>query len=175
MEQENIQDQAAEQQQEQGIEQQLNIEQPDLRYKSEIAGLNRKIAEMRKQMEENSMTAEQKAEALRKEREELEQETATLRRNLIIERQLKEYSLPQEFTDRVQGNTEEEIKQDAERFRTFIDNLVHENMKDEINRKLAGKPPRGGETVGKLSYEEITRIPNYKERMRLYRENGYSK
>jgi hypothetical protein len=175
MEQENIQDQAAEQQQEQGIEQQLNIEQPDLRYKSEIAGLNRKIAEMRKQMEESSMTAEQKAEALRKEREELEQETATLRRNLIIERQLKEYSLPQEFTDRVQGNTEEEIKQDAERFRTFIDNLVHENMKDEINRKLAGKPPRGGETVGKLSYEEITRIPNYKDRMRLYREHGYSK
>jgi len=159
MEQENIQDQAA----------------PDLRYKSEIAGLNRKIAEMRKQMEESSMTAEQKAEALRKEREELEQETATLRRNLIIERQLKEYSLPQEFTDRVQGNTEEEIKQDAERFRTFIDNLVHENMKDEINRKLAGKPPRGGETVGKLSYEEITRIPNYKDRMRLYREHGYSK
>jgi Cu/Ag efflux pump CusA len=173
------QDQAAEQQQEQGTEQQAteqaNTEQPDAKYKSEIAGLNRKIAEMQKQMKESSMTAEQKTEALKKEKAELEQETATLRRNLIIEREMAAAGLPEEMAVRIYGDNENEIKEDIQKLKDYIQNLAKTEVANRTTGFKDNEIPQDGEAPERMSYEKIAQLPDHAERMKLYRKHGYIK
>lgn len=170
------QDQGTEQKKEQKKEKQEQAEQqaPADNYKAEIAGLNRKVAELKKQLDQANMTAEQKAEAARKEKKQLEQETINLRRSLAIEKELADANIPQDLADRVIGNTPEEIQEDIQKFKTYLDGLVKERTAGVVTSNIEG-PPKGGDDEPAMSYDDIARMKDHKERMRLYRQYGYIK
>lgn len=173
---EHDQEQAAEQQEpDQKEEQQEQAEQqaPADNYKAEIAGLNRKVTELKKQLDQANMTAEQKAEAARQEKKQLEQETINLRRSLAIEKELADANIPQDLADRVKGNTPEEIQEDIQKFKTYLDGLVKERTAGVVTSTIS--PPKGGDDEPAMSYDDIARVKNHKDRMRLYRQHGYIK
>ena len=175
MSEENIQEQAIEQVP--GTEPEQAIEQApaDTKYKAEIQGLNRKISELQNEVKKANMSAEEREAVARQEKEQLEAETKQLRRTLAIEKGLAEHGLPAEMGDRVKGDTPEEIQEDIKSLRSYLDGLVQTNMQSEINKRFAGNSPKGGATAPAMDYDEIAKVADHTERMRLYRQHGYIK
>lgn len=114
-------------------------------------------AELKKQLKEkelDAMSAEDKAKALteseaetRKRIEELEAREKSLVRQRIIDSSLDSVDLPLEvFGERIKGDTEAEIKEDVNKLKKHIDNLVEKLVKERVNKALSGDAPITGES-----------------------------
>ena len=121
--------------------------------KKEISGLNRVNSELQDALKEerkSKLTDQEKAqqdlEDARKETEKEKQETARLKKERLIESAIFDAGLPGEFAKRINGETEEEIKQDVKALQGFIEVEVNRQVEVEVNKRLGGKSPEGGET-----------------------------
>jgi hypothetical protein len=139
-------------------------------YESKLSEMERQLAEERK----SKMSEEEKAEARAKEIEERDKLIAERERRLTIIEALTDAGLPKDFANRISGDTEDEIKDDVQALKKFLESKAHELSESEIARRLKGDPPKGGDTKKKLTYEEITQIPDRKERIKAYKEHGYA-
>lgn len=122
-------------------------EELEQKFKSEIAGLNRKNSELhtilKKKEMEGKTEAEQK-ELLLQEKKQIENEIEQYKRTIIIDRELNNAGLPVEFAKRIIGQDEANIKEDVRVLKEYVDNLVAQKVDSTIQEKLAGKPPEGG-------------------------------
>lgn len=147
------------------------------RYKKEIAGLNKRNSELEKKVKLTEQEKMTEAERLEAERKELQAEKDAIKRekiNLQIIKELASVGLPPDFANRISGETEDEIKADVKAMKEFLDKKAHELSEAEIAKRLQGDIPKGGAAKKKLTYEEITQIPDRKERIKAYKENGYA-
>lgn len=146
-------------------------------FRIEIAGLNRKVSEAEKkakELEKSKMTAEELAKA---EKEELEAERNVLKaraRELAIKDALVSVGLPKDLAKSISGETEEEIQASAKALKDLLDAQAKALADAEIQRRFGGKEPAGGVAPKKMTYEEITKVPDPKERVKLYKEHGYA-
>jgi len=120
------------------------------------------------------MTDEQKREAEKKELEDRAKALAERERKLTVIEALADVGLPPDFANRISGENEDEIKADAKALKEFLDKKAHEMSEAEIAKRLKGDTPKGGAAKKKLTYEEITQIPDRKERIKAYKEHGYA-
>lgn len=123
------------------------------KWKAEIDGLNRKNNELNKKLkdaeleklsEEERIKAE--LEEAREEKKKVEQEASQFRRQLTVEKMVRKYNLPENFSNRLQGNDESEIEADAQSIAEFLSGEVQRRASEDVNKKLSGKPPQGGKT-----------------------------
>lgn len=150
----------------------------EAKFKSEIAGLNRKISEYDKDKQARdleAMDAEQKAAELEKRAAEAEERQRQFERKLTIDSALNEVGLPLDlYRDRVTGVTEDEIKEDVAKMKAFLDDLVKNRVEAETAQLLKGNPPtRQDNPQGKLSLDDIEKIPDRAERIKAYKANGF--
>ena len=80
--------------------------------------------------------------------------------------------LPKDFANRISGDTEDEIKDDVQALKKFLESKAHELSESEIAKRLAGDTPKGGNTKRKMTEEEIEKLPTREERQKARRENG---
>ncbi len=147
------------------------------RYKKELAGLNKRNSELEKKVKLTEQEKMTEAERLEAERKELQAEKDAIKRekiNLQIIKELASVGLPADFANRISGESEDEIKADVKALNKFLDERAHERSEAEIAKRLKGEVPKGGATKKKLTYEEITQIPDRKERIKAYKEHGYA-
>ena len=151
------------------------LEKLESQYKSEIAGLNRKISEKDealKRFEREKMTEAERIEAERKEieteRARISAERLALTNQKIIESELRSAGLPLEFAKRIQGQNESDIKSDVLALKDLFQTSVTQVVEKTVNERLSGKPPKSTEEqkntitrteFDKLSdYERMTKI-----------------
>jgi len=139
-------------------------------YEAKLAEANSKLAEIQK----SQMTDEQKREAEKRELEERAKALADRERKLTVIEALADVGLPPDFANRISGKSEDEIRADAKALKDFLDKKAHELSEAEIAKRLKGEVPKGGAAKKKLTYEEITQIPDRNERIKAYKENGYA-
>jgi len=147
------------------------------RYKKELAGLNKRNSELEKKVKLTEQEKMTEAERLEAERKELQAEKDAIKRekiNLQIIKELASVGLPADFANRISGENEDEIKADVMALNKFLDERAHERSEAEIAKRLKGEVPKGGAAKKKLTYEEITQIPDRNERIKAYKENGYA-
>ena len=130
---------------------QKKLEELETRFKKEVSGRDRRIADMEKTMKEKErekLSEEERIKAeleeFKAEKERLAKETENLRRQSTIEKSLYENELPIELSNRIQGSNEEEIKDDIKQFNDYVNSIVDERIKKLTNEKLAGKSPVAG-------------------------------
>ena len=158
--QEPTNDQAVSQDQIKEITERIRKEVAE-QFKSELAGMNRAVSKaeenekaLKKQLKEKELSAMSEAEKAKayeaeiaerkKELEAIEAESSTLKRQRIIDNVLssEEVSLPLDiFETRINGETEEEIKEDAAKLKGYITAEIEKGIEAEVNRRLAGKKP----------------------------------
>lgn len=132
----------------------------EAKFKAEIAGLNRKAAELDKQLKEKereSLTeAERKAAELKDlddQRTAAETELNNLRKARIIDGALYDNELPADlFSSRVTGETEEEIKADVAKLKGYIQEHVDKEVERRTKELLKGKDP--GRQDGNLTQRD---------------------
>ena len=119
-------------------------------------------------------------ERLEAERKELQAEKDAIKREKINLQIIKELaSVGKGLPSRVLQNALAEpqrkrLRQDVLDLKSFLDKRAHELSESEIAKRLQGDTPKGGATKKKLTYEEITQIPDRKERIKAYKEHGYA-
>ena len=119
------------------------------KFKSEIAGLNRRNSELEnliKQKELEGKTEEERNTLLKEENKRIQEENAKLERERIIDRELSNAGLPLEFAKRITGMDEANIKEDIRVMKEYVDSLVQDKADGIIKERLAGKPPESGVT-----------------------------
>lgn len=122
-------------------------------HKKQISGLDKRNSELENELKEerkSKLTDQEKAqqdlEDAKKETEREKQETARLKKERLIEKSVFDAGLPSEFAKRINGETEEEITKDVKAFKDFIEVEVNKLVEVEVNKRLGGKSPEGGET-----------------------------
>lgn len=155
----------------------------DSKYKTEIAGLNRKVSEVTKERDDArkaKMTEEERVKAeleeARTQAESARKEAENYKRSTLINKLLSENGLPIEFETRIQGKTDDEIKADVTALKKYIDAQVKAISENEVNKRLGGEPlKRGDKPAGdKLTLEEIEAIPDPAKRVKALRDLGYA-
>lgn len=144
----------------------------EAKYKSEIAGLNRKVSEKDeavKRYEREKMSDTERLEAERKEieaeRAKIESERKTLTNQKITEAELRNAGLSLEFAKRIHGETEAEIKADVQALKEMFESNVSQVVEKVVNERLAGKSPKGTEeTKNTIARSEFDKLSDY-ERM----------
>lgn len=147
----------------------------------EIAGLNKRnslLENEQKELERAKMSEEEKAKAelaeLEAEKEAAKRERDEAKRQILVDKLLSDAGLPLDFAKRVTGETAEEIQADIQDLSSFFSNKVKEVSETEIKKALGGPAPEGGKPPeGRLSIEEIAKIPDREKRVKLLKENGY--
>ena len=121
--------------------------------KKQIAGLDRTNSDLQKKLEEEKLSkldektrADEELKKAREERERVERETEQLKRDRLIEKSVFDAGLPGEFAKRINGQTEDEISKDVKAFTGFIEAEVNKRVEVEVNKRLGGTSPEGGET-----------------------------
>lgn len=118
-----------------------------------IAEYEKKLNDARKQIESfedaNRNEAEKREHKLQKTQEQLEAKTRELEaanRQLLTARIAAEYGLPQDMASRLQGKTEEEIREDAEKLQELLGTHsvripvpVHQEGKGSGNSRTPGQ------------------------------------
>jgi len=129
--------------------------------KNEISGLNRRLNEVLKQLDE-----EKTAKMSQKERDEHElkktledrdraaTEANEYKMELARTKAVAETGLSDKFINRLTGTNADEIMQDAKAFKAIFDEEVAKKVADEVNKKLAGGAPVG--SGGKLPTKTMT-------------------
>lgn len=152
--------------------------------KKEIAGLNRKNTEYEKTIQTKELEklnekerAEAELEIKRKEKDHLDSEIKNLARSRIVDKTLFDSGMPSDFSDRIKGDNEDEIKADVKKLNEYIDKIVIERVTKQVNEKLGGKAPVAGNTqrTMKMTLEEIEKLPSHEQRVKALKENGYRK
>ncbi len=149
----------------------------ETKFKSEIAGLNRKNSELasllkKKEMEDKSEI--EQIEILKKEKQNIENEIKALNRARNIDKLLSEIGLPLEFSGRITGDTEQEIMNDVNNFKAFLDKLAQEKAEKIINERMAGGKPSAsgqGSATKILSFSDFEKLSG-KERAAFINSGG---
>lgn len=156
--------------QDNGIEERLaNLEKG---YKSEIAGLNRKLSEKDdalKTYQREKMTETERIEAERKElaeeRQKIANEKKALTTQKLVESELRGVGLSLDFAKRIHGETESEIKADVQALNDLFNSNVNKVVEKTVNERLAGKSPKSTEeTKNTITRTEFDRLSEH-ERM----------
>ena len=128
-------------------------------FKKEVAGLNRRNSELEKELAEErkaKMSEEERIKAeieeAKKEAEAERSEAAKLRKERLIDKALYDVGLPVEFAKHITGDDEESINDSVTSFNSYVDTIVNKKIEEEINKRLAGKPPEGG---GKVDVSDL--------------------
>lgn len=152
------------------------------RYKKETQGLNRKISELEKAMKEKEREGldavereRAELEDLKREREAVKQENERLKRNRLVDAALSEAGIPIDlFADRITGSTEDEIKEDVARLKAYLESVGNSARDSATKEFLKGKTPPSQESKdGPRTLEEVSKIPDKKERLKALKELGY--
>jgi len=154
--------------------------------KKEIAGLNRRISELEKanqskeaellKAQREKMSEKELAEAEKADLEKERNAIKTERRNLTVSKALVNAGLdPEKFSRRITGETKEEIEKDVAEFKEYLDTLSRDIADKKVKETLKVDPPKSGSSVKKMTEEEISRLPDRKQRQEARRANGYIK
>lgn len=117
------------------------------KFKKEISGLNRKNSELEKEKRELERAKLSEEEKLLAEKEDLKAEIESLevvKKAAIVAQNLFKAGLPAELTERVKGETEEEIIADIQELETFINQEAEKRAEKIINSRLGGEAPKAG-------------------------------
>ncbi len=133
----------------------------DKKYKSQIAGLDRKNQELAKELESEKlahMKAEERREYEAKQREQQleERETAIKKRDIDFHkmRLLAKYGLDENFMPRIQGDTPEALEEDIKILKSF---MTDKYVNPEVNTRLASGPkPAGGSGTSDAGASALT-------------------
>jgi len=127
----------------------------ELEYKKQISGLDRKVTESEKAIQQKELDKLQgierekaEAELIRAENAKIKKENAELERKRIIDSELFNSGIPSEFAKRINGQSVEEIQKDVKEFKDYIEKLAIERSEKIVNEKLSGKPPIIGVNTG---------------------------
>ena len=119
--------------------------------KSEIAGLNRKNAELEKAKRDAEISKLPEKEQWQTKLKELEQKELdiakkekAIERSNIVKTMASKYKLTDKLAERLIGETEAEIEADARYLSDFVAQEVQTKSTATVNEKLSGKPPVGG-------------------------------
>ena len=121
----------------------------ETQFKTEIAGLNRKNSELEKSLKVKELegkSEEEKTEALRLEKEQIEKDIESLKKGRLVDKHLDSAGLPLEFAKRIVGNDESEIENDIKDFSEMLNKTAQDIADKIINERLGGVPPKAGET-----------------------------
>lgn len=127
------------------------------KFKSEVAGLNRKNSELQKMLKDKELEGKSEAEQkemLLKEKENILKEIEQLNRGRLIDQELNNVGLPLEFAKRIIGVDEANIKEDVKNMKAYIDKLAQDKADKMINEKMSGKAPEGGTSPSQISLDE---------------------
>lgn len=157
------------------------LEELESKWKKEVAGRDRRIAELDKKVQEAELAkldekerAEKLLENANKEYERITAETAEKERQFAIKEKLYNAGLPQTFAKRITGQTEEEIDADIKELQSFLDSEKDKLVEKTINERLGGISPKAGESPSKkMTLEEISKIQDHSERVKRLKELGY--
>lgn len=134
-----------------------------------------KLSKEKEQAEMEKLSEAERAEAEKqkaiKEAEEIKAETAKLRRDRDLAKVLYESGLDADkFGKRISGETEEEMKADAEVLKAEIKAAVDAGIEAEINRRFGGDGPKDtGREKKDLSYaEQLNRAAAISSGKRVY-------
>lgn len=134
--------------QDQFLKTQEDFQRKEAEYKKMISGLDRKVTEsekliQQKELEKLNEVEREKAltEIAKQERLKEQELTESLKRERIIDRTLIGAGIPVEFAKRISGKDESEIQEDVKEFNAYIEKLVNSRVEKTINEKLSGKPP----------------------------------
>lgn len=127
------------------------IEEVKEKFKSEVAGLNRRNSELEKELKKKDLEKLSEKERIqaeldeaRKEKERIEREAADIVRGRNVDKALYDAGLAQDFAKRIIGDTDEEIKADVKTLKKFLEAEINKGIEAEVNKRLAGKAPQQG-------------------------------
>ena len=121
----------------------------ETQFKTEIAGLNRKNSELANSLKVKELegkSEEEKTEALRLEKEQIEKDIESLSRGRVIDNKLDSAGLPLEFAKRIIGKDDSEIDADIKGFSEMLNKTAQAIADKIINERLGGVPPKTGDT-----------------------------
>lgn len=125
------------------------------KYKSEIAGLNRKVSETEKKARELELEKLSEEEKLKKILEDQKNEIAQnekIKRDLLIGNKLLSAGLqPEKYAKRVIGMTEDEIENDILELKNLLKSDAELLAEKKINEKLSGKTPEAGASISEMT------------------------
>jgi len=138
-------------------------------YEGKLSEMEKQLAEERK----SKMSEEEKAEARAKEIEARDKLIAERERKLTIIEALTDAGLPKDFANRISGNTEDEIKDDVQALKKFLESKAHELSESEIAKRLKGDTPKGGQNpTGKTMTREAFQKLDPKSRIDFMSSGG---
>ena len=138
-------------------------------YESKLTQMEKQLAEERK----SKMSEEEKAEARAKEIEARDKLIAERERKLTIIEALTDAGLPKDFANRISGDTEDEIKDDVQALKKFLESKAHELSESEIAKRLKGDIPKGGtNTSAKVMKREAFDKLTPADRLKFMSEGG---
>ena len=150
----------------------------EAKYQKETQGLNKRNSELEKKVKAVELEKMTEAEKLEAERKELESEKTTIKKertSLMISKELVSAGLPEEFANRISGETSEEIKADVKWLKGYLAGEAQKLAETEISKRLGGAPPKGGTATKTITEEEIEKLPTREERMKARKESGLYK
>ena len=113
-------------------------------FKSEIKGLNRRNSELEKEIKARDMalkTDEEKQKALEDEIKNAEKRLKDIEILRMKDEALSNSGLPPKFANRITGDNEESISNDAKAFSDYINEIAEKKAQDLLNKKLDGRQP----------------------------------
>jgi len=141
--------------QDQFVKIQSDFQAKELEYRKQISGLDRKVSESEKLIQQKELDKLQgierekaEAELIRAENAKIRQENAENKKKRIIDSELFNSGIPSEFAKRINGQSAEEIQADVKEFKSYVEKLATERAEKIINEKLGGKPPVTGTAPG---------------------------
>jgi len=130
----------------------------ELKYKNEIAGLNRKTTDLQKSLKEKELegkSEEERLKALQLEKEQILKDIENLNRGRIVDKTLNGAGLPLDFAKRIIGEDEAAIVQDVKDFSEYVEKLAQERADKIINERMSGKAPENGKAPTGLKIKNI--------------------
>ena len=139
----------------------------------EIAGLNRRISQMDKELKDaelaklsESERAKAEIELARVERDNLLKETAQIKLDAYKDKTLVQMGIPLELRKHLSGDTEEDIASNAKELKDLFEKTVNQKVTETTNQILSGKapnqstPPTG--TITRAAYEALSQMDKTK-------------
>lgn len=124
------------------------------KYKTQIAGLDRKVSELSKEKEELALSkmdektrAAEEIRLAKEEKQKLMNETEAIKRERLIDKALFDAGLDPKMSSRISGKDESEITEDVKYFNGLINSQVEKRIEEEVNKRLSGKVPIKGKEV----------------------------
>lgn len=120
------------------------------KHKEQLRGLNRKNSELEKEKRELERAKLSDEEKMKAEKEDLKAEIESLelvKKSAIVAQNLYKAGLPTELSDRVNGETEEEIIDDIQVLEKFLNQEAEKRAEKIINGRLGGEAPKAGSSA----------------------------